>query len=86
MAQTPQLQYQGVITSIDSLKQRGSYDALKPERKRQSGQFDVDLSSRIRGFATIRDTESLSVGAESKRPRLDLQDVIEASEIYRDTK
>lgn len=86
MAQIPQLQYQGVITSIDSLKQRGSYDALNPERKRQSGQFDVNLSSSIRGSTTIRDTESLSVAAHSKRPRLDLEDVIEASEIIRDTK
>lgn len=86
MAQTPQLQYQAVITSIDLLKQRGSYDALKPERKRQSAHIDVNLSSRIRGSATIRDTENLSVGAASKRPCLDLEDVIEASKIHRDTK
>lgn len=84
MAQTPQ--FHGVITSIDSLKQRGSYDALHPERKRQSGQFDITLSSRIRGSAIIGDTETLSVGANPKRPRLDLEDVVEASEICRDTK
>lgn len=77
MAQEPR--HYGVITSLDLIKQGSSHHGAYTSKR----QLDVDsaLSSGPRDSIIARHTERLSIRADNKRPRLDLEDSIEASEI-----
>ena len=76
MAQEPR--HYGVITSLDLLKQGNNHVIYSS--KRQHG-LDADLSNGLHDSMIPGHEKRLSIRADTKRPRLDLEDSIEASEI-----
>ncbi|KAL8796698.1 MAG: hypothetical protein Q9195_001088 [Heterodermia aff. obscurata] len=75
MAQEPQ-QY-GVLTSLDLIKQGNSHGIYNSKRQYEAGaERSSDPHSIIAGYK-----ETLSIRADPKRPRLDWEDSIQASEI-----
>ena len=74
-----EVRHYGVITSLDLIKQGTSHHGTYTSKR----QLDVDsgLSSGPHASVIAGHTETLSIRADTKRPRLDLEDSIEASEI-----
>lgn len=83
MAHNPQ-RY-GAITSLDLLKQNNGQSGLRHGLKRHQGQCDTAMPNRLHHPTITGHTENLSIHANPKHPRLDLEDSIEASKIKRDT-
>ena len=77
MAQAPQ--HYGVVTSLDLIKQGSGHHGIYTSKRQLD--VDADPSSGPHDFAISGHTERLSIRADIKRPRLDSEDSIEASEI-----
>ena len=72
----------GVITSLDLIKQGNSHTIYNSKRQHE---VDAALSSGPHSSIVAAHQKSLSIRADTKRPRLDLEDSIEASEICNTT-
>ena len=76
MAQEPR-RY-GVITSLDLIKQGNNHAVYNSKRQHE---VDADQSRGPHDSMIAGHEERLPIRADTKRPRLDLEDSIEASEI-----